>query len=61
MNSAITAQVDYIKDLYRLQTIKYGVKDRLTGINQAYYTKRICFSIMKYRFEVYKRNKRIDR
>ena len=61
MNSAIQAQVDYIKEMQNIKAVKQELMRRFYYRSQAHFIKRKVFAALKYRYQVYKRIQRMQR
>ena len=53
--------MDYIKEMQNVKAVKQELMNRFYFRMQARYTKKKVFAAMKYRYEVARRNRRMDR
>ena len=62
MNAAIQSRIVYINELESQEhmTLEY-MQRQIYNKKVAHYTTRKVFAALKYRYEVYKRNKRLER
>ena len=61
MNAAITAQCNYIKEMYAHKEMKNELMRRFYQSTSDEYTKRLCFSVFKNYYEERRRNRRQER